>query len=220
MGRKPIGSKPMTSAERQRRYRQGINRLSALRLPPSASSLSSIGSNAMTRAERTDLGALIRRREKLLKTAAKQRALELIADFEKQISAVFSYDDDETWGKAYSAAEQAVNEAKVVVARRCHELGIPAEFAPDLSFGWYGRGQNASNQRRIELRRVAKTEIDALEARAKTEIERVSVEQQTALISDGLTSVAAQAFLEQMPTAENLMPMLDIDQINAVSSKD
>ena len=67
---------------------------------------------------------------------------------------------------------------------------------------------------------MAKTEIDALEARAKTEIERVSVEQQTALISDGLTSIAAQAFLEQMPTAENLMPMLDIDQIKAVSGKD
>ncbi len=202
MGRKPIGSKPMTSAERQRRYRQGI------------------GSNAMTRAERTDLGALIRRREKLLKTAAKQRALELIADFEKQISAVFSYDDDETWGKAYSAAEHAVNEAKAVVAQRCRELGIPAEFAPDLSLGWYGRGENAVNQRRTELRRVAKTKIDALEARAKTEIERVSVEQQTALISDGLTSEAAQAFLAQMPTAENLMPMIDIEQIKSLSGKD
>ena len=68
------------------------------------------------------------------------------------------------------------------------------------------------SQRRTELRWVAKTEVDALEARAKTEIERVSVEQQTALISDGLTSVAAQAFLEQMPTAENLMPVLDMEQ--------
>ena len=174
----------------------------------------------MTRGERTDLGALIRRRERLLKTAAKQRALELMADFEKQISAVFSYDDDETWQKAYSAAEQVVNEAKVTVAQRCRELGIPPEFAPGIDVVWYRRGQNASNERRTELRRVAKTRIDALEARAKTEIERVSVEQQTALISDGLTSVAAQAFLEQMPTAENLMPMLDIDQIKAVSGKD
>ena len=84
---------------------------------------------------------------------------------------------------------------------------------------WYRRGENAASQRRTELRRVAKTEIDALEARAKTEIERVSVEQQTALISDGLTSEAAQAFLEQMPTAENLMPVLDMEQIKALSGK-
>ena len=54
---------------------------------------------------------------------------------------------------------------------------------------------------------------------AKTEIERVSVEQQTALISDGLTSVAAQAFLEQMPTAENLMPVLDMEQVKALMGK-
>ncbi len=202
MGRNAIWGKPMTPAERQRRYRQGAK------------------SSAMTRAERTDLGALIRRREKLLKTAAKQRAAELLANFEKQISTIFSYDDDETWKAAFASAEKAVGDAKAVIAEQCRKLGIPPEFAPDLSLGWYGRGENAMSQRRTELRRVAKTEIDALEARAKTEIERVSVEQQTALISDGLTSVAAQAFLEQMPTAENLMPMLDIDQIKAVSGKD
>ena len=173
----------------------------------------------MTRAERTDLGALIRRREKLLKTAAKQRAAELLANFEKQISTIFSYDDDETWKAAFASAEKAVGDAKAVIAEQCRKLGIPPEFAPDLSLGWYGRGENAVSQRRTELRRVAKTEIDALEARAKTEIERVSVEQQTALISDGLTSVAAQAFLEQMPTAENLMPALDMDQIKALSGK-
>ena len=202
MGRRPIGSKSMTPAERQQRYRQASR------------------SSAMTRGERTDLGALIRRREKLLKTAAKQRALELMADFEKKISAIFSYDDDETWKAAYTSAEQAVAEAKVVIAQRCRELGIPPEFAPNIDVAWYRRGENAASERRTELRRVAKTEIDALEARAKTEIERVSVEQQTALISDGLTSEAAQAFLEQMPTAENLMPVLDMEQIKTLSGKD
>ena len=202
MGRKPIGFKPMTSAERQRRYRQGAK------------------SSEMTRAERTDLGALIRRREKLLKTAAKQRAAELMANFEKQISTIFSYDDDETWKTAYASAERAVEEAEAVIAEQCRKLGIPPEFAPSILMGWSGRGENAVSKRRTELRRVAKTEIDALEARAKTEIERVSVEQQTALISDGLTSVAAQAFLEQMPTAENLMPVLDMEQMKALVGKD
>ncbi len=101
MGRKPIGSKPMTSAERQRRYRQGTR------------------SSEMTRAERTDLGALIRRREKLLKTAAKQRAAELLADFEKQISTIFSYDDDETWKTAFASATRAVENARAIIAEQC-----------------------------------------------------------------------------------------------------
>ncbi len=85
-----------------------------------------------------------------------------MADFEKKISAIFSYDDDETWKAAYASAEQAVAEAKVVIAQRCRELRIPPEFAPDIDVAWYRRGENAVNQRRIELRRVAKTEIDAL----------------------------------------------------------
>ena len=202
MGRRPIGSKPMTPAERQQRRRQGIR------------------SSAMTRTERNDLATLIRRREKLMKTAAKQRALELMADFERQISHIFKYDEDETWKAAYVAAEQAVRDAKAVVVQRCRELGIPPEFAPNIDVMWYGRGQNALNDRRIELRRVAKTRIDAIESAAKTEIERASVESQTALISDGLTSEAAQRFLEQMPTAETLMPLLAIEQIKTLADKD
>ena len=70
MGRKPIGDKPMTAVERQRRRREVVHKLAV----PAA--------GRMTKSERTDLGALIRRREKLMKTRAKERALELLADFE------------------------------------------------------------------------------------------------------------------------------------------
>ena len=202
MGRRPIGSKPMTPAERQQRRRQGIR------------------SSAMTRGERTDLGVLIRKHEKLMKTTAKQRALELRADFERQISHIFEYDEDETWKAAYAAAEQAVEDAKAVIAQRCRELSIPPEFAPNINMTWYGRGRTALNERRIELRRVAWTKIDAMEAAAKTKIERASVEAQTALIADGPTSEAAHAFLEQIPTAETLMPMLVIEQIKTLVGKD
>ena len=203
MGRNPIGSKPMTPAERQRRRRQGIR------------------SSTMTRGERTDLATLIRRREKLYKTAVEQRAAELMADFEKQISTIFKYDDDETWKAAYATATEAVEKARREVVQRCAELGIPPEFAPDISPpGWYGRGENAAASRRSELRRVAKTRIVALAAAAKTAIERASVDQQTTLISGGFTSDAAHAFLEQMPSAESLMPLLKVDQIEGLLDKD
>lgn len=201
MGRKPIGSKAMTPAERQRRRRQGL------------------GANAMTKGERNDLVALIKKNEKLLKTAAKQRALELMADFEKQISQIFNYRSTIRTRFGKPPAEQEIKKAKIVIAERCRELGIPPEFSPGLDMQWYDRGQNASRERRVELRRVAKTQIDAMEAAAKTEIERASVESQTALISDGLTSEAAQAFLEKMPTADTLMPLLDIEQIKTLAHK-
>ena len=76
MGRNSIGDKPMTAAERQRRRREVVNNLAV----PAA--------GRMTKSERTDLGALIRRREKLMKTKAKQRVLELLADFEKQLARI------------------------------------------------------------------------------------------------------------------------------------
>ncbi len=170
----------------------------------------------MTSAERNDLQSLIRQRARLMKTEVKQRRLELMADFERQLSAVFSYDQDETWKGAHALAEQAVKDAQVVIEERCRELNIPKEFAPTISMMWFGRGQNAVRDRRAELRTAAKARLDALEATAKTEIERISVNGQTDLIADGLTSEAAQAFLERMPTTESLMPVLELNQVQGL----
>ena len=170
----------------------------------------------MTAGERNDLRSLIRQRARLMKTEVKQRRLELMSDFERQLSARFSYDQDETWKGAHALAEQAVKDAQVVIENRCRELKIPKEFAPTIQMHWYGRGENAVRERRDELRRAAKARLDVLEATAKTEIERISVNGQTELIADGLTSEAAQAFLEQMPSAETLMPALELNQVQGL----
>ncbi len=170
----------------------------------------------MTAAERTDLRSLIRQRARLMKTELKQRRLELMADFERQLSACFSYDQDEVWKGAHALAEQAVKDAQVVIEERCRELKIPKEFAPTIHMGWFGRGENAVRERRAELRTTAKARLDALEATAKTEIERISVNGQTDLIADGLSSEAAQAFLEQMPSTEALMPVLELNQVQGL----
>ena len=79
--------------------------------------------------------------------------------------------------------------------------------------GWYGRGENSTAERRVELRKVATTRIDALAKAAKTHIERRSVEIQTELLAGRLTTDAAQAFLAAMPTADQLMPVLDLGAI-------
>ena len=170
----------------------------------------------MTAAERNDLRSLIRQRARLMKTEVKQRRLELMSDFERQLSATFSFDQDEVWKGAHTIAEQAVKDAQVVIEERCRELKIPKEFAPTISMMWFGRGQNALKERRSELRIAAKARLDALEASAKTEIDRISVDGQTNLIADGLTSEAAQAFLEQMPSTESLMPVLELNQVRGL----
>lgn len=170
----------------------------------------------MTKSERSELGALIRKRERVMKAAAEERAAAMLADFEKQCASIYSYDDDKVWAAAMAEVEAAVKVAQDAIAERCESLGIPKEFAPGLACGWYGRGQNAVAQRRVELRRVAKTRIAAIEKEAVTKIERQSLEAQTQVLALGLESQAARDFLEKMPSVDALMPTIDAIEIKSI----
>jgi hypothetical protein len=185
----------MTPTERQRRHR------GELTTPP------------MTKAEVLGLQSLIRQREKVLKSAAAQRSAELMADFEQQLASEYSWDQDEIWKQAADAAARAIDEAKATITARCLELGIPAKFAPGIGMYSSSRGENALKERRTELRAVAKTRIAAIEKETCLKIELHSVELQTQILAQGLTSEAARSFLESMPAVETLMPTLELTKI-------
>lgn len=172
--------------------------------------------NRMTKAERADLHSLIKKRERVLKTAAEQRSAELLAEFERQSATIYNFDDDQVWETATREAKVAVEAAAEKIAEQCAQMGIPKEFAPTIYFGWTGRGQNAVKERRDELRRAAKARIAALEAEAKAKIEKMSLDAQLALVSSGIESDAARAFIEAMPTVEVLMPTIDARHIKAI----
>jgi len=168
----------------------------------------------MTKSERTELGQLIRKRERVMKSMVVERSSAMLAEFDLQLSSIYSYDDDETWKKAHDEAERVIEESNELIAKRCAEMGIPKEFAPSIRMGWFERGENAVKARRTELRQAAKSKIAALEKQAYAKIERMSLEAQTEVIANGLESAAARQFLEKMPTIEAMMPTL-----NAVEMK-
>jgi len=171
-------------------------------------------SHAMTKGEREDLQRLIRQREKVLKSAAKQRSAELLADFENQMGSEFSFDDDAIWQRATQEAEAEVARAKQRIAVRCRELGIPDRFAPTLQLHWRHRGcGNSVELRRRELRRMAESKVQAIEQKAITEIELSCLRAQTELALAGLTSEGARGFLERLPGIEALMPKLSFAEI-------
>jgi hypothetical protein len=192
MPRKPINARPMTAAERQRRHREV-----AVQEPP------------MTRLEREDLQRLARYQEKILKSAARQRSAELMADFEQQAASIYDYDKDEVWKAAMEFAREAAEEARKQVDARAAELGIPENFRPGLNVYWHSRGRDGTRERRAELRRVAKTRIEALETEAIVKIELHTAETITRIIAHGLTSTAAREFLDSLPPVETLMPPLN-----------
>jgi hypothetical protein len=168
---------------------------------------------SMTRGERTELIQLVRKREKVMKARAAERAAAMLADFDAATAKIYNFDEDEVWADAHKEAQAAIEMAQVQITARCKELGIPAEFAPGLSMYWHGRGQNAVRDRRVELRRAAKSRIEAIEKDANATIERLSLEAQTSILSNGLESDAAKSFLSALPPIEKLMPMIEHREI-------
>ena len=169
----------------------------------------------MTKSERDDLVRLIKQRERVAKTAAEQRSAAMLAEFEQKISATHAFNTNEVWKAAVDVSIEAARKANDEVKAEATRLGIPEEFQPSLIFSWSRRGENEYLSRREELRRVAKSEIAALEKMAMVEIETKSVQAQTEIIANGLSSSDAIAFLEKLPPIETMMPALDISAIQA-----
>lgn len=170
----------------------------------------------MTNADRGELLSLIRKREKVMRAAAGQRSADLLAEFDAQSAKIYHWDEDATWAQAKKDAEDAVAEAEKIIAARCEALGIPREFAPSLGFAWHGRGHNAVTSRRTELRRAAKSKIEALEAAAIASIEKISLQSQTDLLTQGLETDSAKLFLNSMPNLQTLMPSVQVADMQAL----
>ena len=163
--------------------------------------------------ERSEMQQLLRQRERVLRSAAKQRSAELLADFENQLGQQFSFDQDEVWAAAVTACEVEIRKATKLISDRCVKLGIPAQFAPSVNVSWYSRGANSTKERRAELRRMAETRIAAIEQAAVVEIGKATVSGQLAIASSGIVSDAAKAFVDSLPPIEALMPILSFSEI-------
>jgi len=173
----------------------------------------------MTKVEREELARLLKARARVAKSVVEQRAAELLADAEQQLATRFKI-DDAAWANLTGAAEQAVKDADAELARRCRTLGIPEEFRPRIDFSWYSRGENASKERRAELRKVAQTRIDAMAQKARGAIETRELDGLAMLAAGALESAGAQEFLASLPAIETLMPVLDVSTLGPLALPD
>jgi len=120
---------------------------------------------ALSRNETHDLSMIIKDRTKVLRAHADEQAAACMADFEQKLAAIYSWDQDDIWKDATEESLKVIEECQIKVAKRCEELGIPKTFAPRIEASWSGRGENAVAGRRAELRRVAKSSIEAMTRR-------------------------------------------------------
>jgi hypothetical protein len=172
--------------------------------------------DVMTSRDRESLLKIIRQRERVAKMAASARSAHLLAEFEAQLDRQYSFDEDEVWRVAAAEATAVLAEAQRKIAIRCKELGIPPQFAPSLNVHWYDRGRNAAKAERAEMRRVAMRRIEEIEARAKADIAAASLRAQEEMMLGGLTTDAARKCIETLPSVEQLMPNLDLLQVQAM----
>lgn len=163
----------------------------------------------MTKTEREELKRLARERARVAKADAHRRSADLLSMFEQELLTIYDYNRDDLWREAVEEASAAVKIAQEKIARRCEDLGIPAAFAPSVSFQWQAQGPVAVAYEQADLRRAAKARIEASERLAVAEIDRHTLEVQTQLVRAGLTSDAAIGFLDTMPSVTELMPAID-----------
>jgi hypothetical protein len=166
----------------------------------------------MTQRDRDKLAGLARKRAKVSKQMVAERQKVLLADVEDQLSAEYDF-GDEVWADITRQAQAEVAKADAKFAEICRSWGVPEDFRPGLNLMWYSRGKNAAAGRRAELRKLAHARIEAAGQTAKVTIDIKLLEVETELVRDGLDSAQAHAFLASMPSADELMPRVDIGSL-------
>lgn len=172
---------------------------------------------SMTAAERTDLARVVRMRAKIARENIDVAVMRQLAYIEAQLAACYSI-RDQHWKEIAEEAARKVHEVDQEIARRCRDLGIPEQFRPSLNVNWYGRGVNADKNRRAELRAAAEARLEAAAAEAKSKLLRSEVDLLERITGHGLTSDAAKDFLTTLPTADALLPKLELAELEKMKA--
>jgi hypothetical protein len=162
-----------------------------------------------------ELARVIKLNFKVARATVDQRRADLLADLEDQIAR----DDKELREHLQMAYEEVDAEIRAINERlpnRLEELGLPrnATICFSLLFrGWpvsHAIDDDCARLRRLALARTAADAEKAKLALSAAEAKLLTI---TRLASDALTSDAARAFLAEVPEVGELMPVLDLTQL-------
>ena len=170
----------------------------------------------MTKAEREQLIRIVRARARQAEREAASREKVLLAEVQNELTAEYEA-HDAMWGEAIAIAHDAVAKANVAIQAQCGDLGIPPKQAPRLELGWHSRNPEFNDsKRRAELRKLAETRLAALTKTARTAIQAAALDREEQLVLGGLHSTEARELFASMPTAEQLMPPLSLEDLGVV----
>jgi len=171
-------------------------------------------STAMTAAERGELSRVIRLRAKVAKDEARALGARRVAEGEAQLAHVFEA-EDERWSELSAHARKECKALDAELARRARDAGIPEQFRPSINYYFSGRGENQFAERRAELRRVLRAEVDANVKDAFHVVDKWTADKLTEIASGALVTDASKKFLDDLPPAESLVPAPKISHFPA-----
>lgn len=156
----------------------------------------------LTPGERRDLRTLVKQRMKLLRTDIEQRKREMIADGEAELLSRYQARDEEInrlgaeVSKIIVDANLAVQQA--IKASTLTDIRTRTELTPPRIL--------VGNEERTQLHQALIARVNAQAAEALLTVDRQETTLLQTLIVGALQSDAARDFLNQIPTAAELVP--------------
>jgi hypothetical protein len=171
----------------------------------------------LNKSEIASLLQILRANVKGAKAAILSRAADLKAAYEIQLDTMYPPSGDPVWNAEYEAALAACEPHIRRIEQRCVELCIGTKFRPGLNPpSWSYGGQQLFKELRTERRRVAHAQIDAKLKADAEEVERRSNQMQLEILSNGFVTDAAKAFLDKLPTIDQLVPPLRAEELESL----
>jgi hypothetical protein len=174
-------------------------------------SIAAVAGATMSKGEREQLLKVVRMRARVAKEDINARQAEILAEGQAVLARRFR-EDDEAFAQIMAEARAYMEQVKAKVEAKAAEMGIPAAFRPTVNTYWFDRGENADPRRRAELQAVLRTRAEAVARAAKVEVDRWSSDLQTQIIAGGLAGDARE-LLDRLPSAEALMPPLELPEL-------
>ena len=172
----------------------------------------------MTDPNPTVLLEILHQRKRVTKAEAADLAVTLKTEFDELLTRKFDFGTTALWAEAEKIATEAAAEAEKTVAERCEKLGVPREFAPGItSVGW--RGPSLVEDRKSELRRVARTLIEIrLKATARA-IEKHTLAAMQKIVRPAITARDVQAVMDDTLRLDELMRPIGFEEAEALCGK-
>jgi hypothetical protein len=157
----------------------------------------------ITKSERTELRSIVKQQFKVLRAELAQRQLEMYAEVEDEITARYS-DDDATWSGLMHEVHEATMEANRRINDALYNAGYQKKSGTERM--WINTPRiDQPTEDRHQLRRTAKTRIDAQVKAAGLRLDREEADLLRTLGIGVIESEEARLFLQRIPTVGELV---------------